>query len=125
MEIPFVGRFPLAGPMLQFEIVLLSLPPCAIPAVEKKITPPFMVRSVVEDPNILQFVIVLFVASDPNRMVQVLLKLLTVVLEIIRIATCVQTINGYIISTAEFKQRLASCCCTTNSPIAPRWRYCH
>ena len=77
-HIAFEGKFPLAGPMLQFEIVLLSFPVIADKA-PNQIFPPAVVTALVLDPKTVQLVIVLLVASFFNRTVQVLIAAETVV----------------------------------------------
>src|ERR1043166_1349135 len=65
----FDGRLAPAGPILQFEIVLLSLP--VVVPVLKTIVPATVARVDVDDPNMVQLVTVLFVASAMKRIVQV------------------------------------------------------
>jgi len=68
-KIHFVGKLVPAGPILQYEIVLLSLP--VVVPVLKKIFPPLVASVIVADPKIEQFVIVLPVASATNLIVEV------------------------------------------------------
>ena len=49
-RIPLVGRFAPAGPMLQLEMVLLSLPLAVTASVLKKITAPFVPVAIVPEP---------------------------------------------------------------------------
>lgn len=70
-RIALLGRFAPAGPILQFEMVLLSLPLAVLPSVLKKTVAPFVATELAHDPCRLQFVIVLFVAPPMNRIVLV------------------------------------------------------
>ena len=79
-RIALVGKLIPAGPMLQFEMVLLSFP--VVVPVEKNILPPFVLTDELCEPNIVQLVIMLFVASALNWIVDVPLPP-AVVLEIV------------------------------------------
>lgn len=70
-KIPFVGKFAPAGPILLFEIVLLSLPFAVTASVLKKMFPPFVATERPNEPKILELVIVLLVAPPIKRIVLV------------------------------------------------------
>ena len=78
-----VGRLAPAGPMLQLEMVLLSLPVVVDPE-PNQIFPPFVLGAMVQDPKTVQLVMVLLVASVRNAIVAVPEVADTVVLEIVR-----------------------------------------
>src|ERR1041384_6008373 len=69
--IPLLGRFAPAGPILFFEIVLLLLPPATVDVLSST-APPAVVVEEVDDPRIVQFVTLSFVAPLIKRMVLVL-----------------------------------------------------
>src|ERR1044071_2286743 len=77
-----VGKFVPAGPMLQLEMVLLSLP-VETAAEPKKMLPPLVPTAIVAEPRIVQLVIVLLVASVWKRIVLVPEVAETVVFEIV------------------------------------------
>ncbi|MFN9111179.1 MAG: hypothetical protein ACK5XN_14050, partial [Bacteroidota bacterium] len=83
-QIALEGKLPPAGPMSQFEIVLLSFPvnPDKAP---NQILPPAVPTALVLEPKIEQFVIVLFVASVWNKIVHVFINAETVVLEMVKL----------------------------------------
>ena len=68
-QIPIKGRFAPAGPILELEMEFPSFP--VVVPVLKKMVPPLVKLSVVEDPKIVQFVTVLLVASFINLIVLV------------------------------------------------------
>ena len=74
-KIAFVGKLVPAGPILQKEMVLLSLPFAVVPSLAKKMVPPALSTAIVADPWMLHRVIVLLVAPSSNRIVLVLLLL--------------------------------------------------
>lgn len=79
------GRFGPAGPMLLFEMVLLSLPLGVTPSVLKKILPPFVATDVPFEPRIVELLIVLLVAPPIKRIVLVPEVPGDVVFEIVRL----------------------------------------
>lgn len=79
--ITFEGRFVPAGPMLQLEIVLLSFP--VVVPVLKSIVPAAVLNVEVDEPLIVAFVTVLFVASAIKRIVLVPAVVPIVVLEMV------------------------------------------
>src|SRR5688572_9298933 len=83
LEIAFVGRLLPAGPILLFEIVLLSLPVAPPASVAKMILPPFEATVPEKEPCTEQLVITLFVAPPMNRMVDVFAFVATVVFAIV------------------------------------------
>src|SRR6186997_1008177 len=70
-RIALVGRLAPAGPMLLFEIVLLSLPLAVTASVLKKMTAPLVATDIVPDPWTLELVMVLLVAPPMKRKVAV------------------------------------------------------
>ena len=68
---PLVERFAPDGPILQKEIVLLSLPLAVFASVLKKILPPLVVTAALNAPFMVQLVITLLVAPPINLMVDV------------------------------------------------------
>src|SRR6185295_390608 len=70
-RIALLGRFAPAGPMLLFEMVLLSLPLAVTASVLKKMVPPLVATDDELDPWRLELVIVLLVAPPMNRIVAV------------------------------------------------------
>src|SRR5689334_13614769 len=68
---PLVGRFTPAGPMLLFEIVLLSLPLAVFASVLKKMLPPLVVTPAPNEPSMVELVIVSPVAPPMKRIVLV------------------------------------------------------
>ncbi len=77
-----VGRLVPAGPMLQLETVLLSLPVVTAPA-PNTIVPPLLPTATVEEPSTVALVTTFAVASAWNAIVAVPMVELTVVLEIV------------------------------------------
>ena len=71
------------GPILQFETVLLELP-VVIELALKKMVPPLVAIAAIDAPLIVQFVIILFVASRNNLIVLVPLVEEAVVFSIVR-----------------------------------------
>ena len=76
----FVGKFPLAGPMLLPEMVLLLFPPATV-LVLKSTLPPAVLIAEIEDPRTVQRVTVSLEAPLMKRMVLVLAVADAVVLE--------------------------------------------
>src|ERR1043165_8854014 len=68
--ISLTGRFAPAGPILQFEMVLLSLP-VVIAAEPNHMLPPLVPKAMVAEPRMDALVMVLFVASAWKRIVLV------------------------------------------------------
>src|SRR6185295_5347406 len=83
-RIALEGRLAPTGPMLLFEIVLLSLPLAVTASVEKKIVPPLVATDAVLAPWMFELVITLLVAPPMNRIVAVPEVAETVVLAIVR-----------------------------------------
>jgi hypothetical protein len=77
------GKIAPAGPILLFETVLLLFPTLVV--VPKNTVPPAWVTTTVDDPKIVEFVIVLFWAPFMKRIVLVPEMLLTLVLEIVKV----------------------------------------
>src|ERR1700681_2176203 len=80
---PLVGRFAPAGPILQLETVLLSLPVNATVSVLNTILPPAVPAvppAIIAEPKTVALVTVLLVAPPMNRMVLVPATAETVVL---------------------------------------------
>src|SRR6187200_1490689 len=70
-RIALLGRLAPAGPMLLFEIVLLSLPLAVTASVLKNTIAPLVATDDVPEPRRFAFVIVLPVAPPMNRIVDV------------------------------------------------------
>src|SRR6185295_6585084 len=70
-RMPLVGRLAPAGPMLLFEMVLLSLPLAVTASVLKKMLAPLVATDIVPEPWMFELVIVLLVAPPMKRMVAV------------------------------------------------------
>ena len=82
-KMPFVGKLAPAGPMLLFEIVLLSFPFAVFASVLKKTTAPLVATELETEPCRFEFVIVLLVAPPMKRIVDVTVVADTVVFEIV------------------------------------------
>ena len=80
-QMPFEGKFAPAAPILLLEIVMLSLP--VVVPVQIQILPPIVASGVMLEPKTVQFVMVLFVASLMNCIVDVLAVAATLKLAIV------------------------------------------
>lgn len=108
--IALVGRLAPAGPRLQIEIVLLSLPdvpPIGVTELPTTILPVRTLAAPVEEPNMVQLVIKLLVASFCNRIVEVRDVALTVVLE--KVSALPPLLSPFIVTLSEPSNFINGC----------------